>query len=417
MEFLKKSNAVSEQENKNVVDIVSDIIDNIKNNGDKSLKEYEQKFGNSTRATFKLSDEEIKTQIEKLDEETKALIDQVVTRVKNFAEAQMNSMKPIDQDFGDGIRMGHRIIPIEKVGAYVPGGRYPLLSSGVMVVAPAKVAGAKKIIACSPAAFEGSIHPATVYGLVQSGVDEIYAVGGAQAIASMAYGTETIPEVDIITGPGNKFVAEAKKQVFGKVGIDMLAGPSEVVMLADGNSSPKLCASDLLAQAEHDPNARAILITTSKENAEQTLHEISEQFKAFKQDSPVFESWDKHGEIIIAENEAELIQVSDEIAGEHIHVHCQNYEEIGNQLNNFGSLFLGENSSVVFSDKVSGTNHTLPTNKASRFTGGLWVGTYLKVATFQEISGEGIDLLANHSVQQSNIEGLHGHKMSAFNRL
>ena len=207
------------------------------------------------------------------------------------------------------------------------------------------------------------------------------------------------------------------KQVFGKVGIDMLAGPSEVVVLADGNSSPKLCTSDLLAQAEHDPNARAILITTSKENAEQTLHEISEQFKAFKQDSPVFESWDKHGEIIIAENEAELIQVSDEIAGEHIHVHCQNYEEIGNQLKNFGSLFLGENSSVVFSDKVSGTNHTLPTNKSFKIY--RWVmGWYLfKSCYFQEISCEGIDLLANHSVQQSNIEGLHGHKMSAFNRL
>lgn len=417
MNYLKRANLMSEEENNDVAKIVSEIIDNIRKDGDVSLKKYEENFGKSNREHFKLSKHEIEEQISKLDEETKILIDRVVNRIRDFSEAQMNSLKPIDQEFDSGIRMGHKILPIEKVGAYVPGGRYPLLSSGAMVVCPAKVAGAKKIIACSPATYEGSIHPATVYGLIQSGVDEIYAIGGAQAIASMAHGTETVPNVDIIAGPGNKFVAEAKKQVFGKVGIDMLAGPSEVIVLADESSNAELCASDLLAQAEHDPNARAILITTSEENAKNVLSEVSKQLKEFKEDSLVFKAWEKQGEVIVVENIDELIEASDEIAGEHIHVHCKNYKKIGDKLKNYGSLFLGENSSVVFSDKVSGTNHTLPTNKAARFTGGLWVGTYLKFVTFQEISGVGINFLANHAVNQSRIEGLHGHEMSAQKRL
>lgn len=413
MKFLKESSKNVQSSDTKTQELVSNILKEIKENGDTSLKFYENKFGNSNRESFKLSDKEIDDLINSLDELTKELIERTVNRIKDFAKEQINCIQPLDKEFGEGIRMGHKIIPIEKVGAYVPGGRYPLLSSGPMVVAPAKIAGVKKIIACSPATFNGSIHPAVVYGLKLSGADEIYAIGGAQAIAAMTYGTDTVSKVDFISGPGNKFVAEAKRQVFGEVGIDMIAGPSEVVVLADKKSNPKWCAADLLAQAEHDPSARAILISTSKELAERAMKEIDDQLEDFDENSPVHESWQEQGEIIVANTTQELVKISDEIAGEHVHVHSYNYKELEGKLSHYGSLFINENSSVVFSDKVSGPNHTLPTNRAARFTGGLWVGSYLKIATFQEINGAGVPYLADHSVKQSRIEGLHGHKTSA----
>src|SRR5699024_1295845 len=342
----------------------------------------------------------------------KELIETVVERVTKFAEAQIKCLLPLDQEFGPGIKMGHKIIPVEKIGAYVPGGRFPLLSSGPMVTVPAKVAGAKRIVVCSPANYKGSIHPAVLYGLKLSGATDIYAIGGAQAIGAMAYGTETIPQVDVIAGPGNRFVAEAKRQVFGEVGIDMIAGPSEVVVISDEFSDSKLCASDLLAQAEHDPNARAILISTSKQQAEETLKQVKGILGNLSGKSPAHEAWEKMGEVIVAENLEETVDISNDIAGEHLHLHLKNSKEIENNFHNYGSLFINENSSVVFSDKVSGTNHTLPTNRAGRYTGGLWVGNYLKILTYQEISGKGIEYLASHATKQSEIEGLEGHRLS-----
>lgn len=414
---VKEANKEMQHSKEDTEKIVKDIIKEVRDNGDDRVTHYEKKFGKTERAKFRLSDEEVEELISQLNEETKQLIETVVSRVNSFAEAQLQCIKPLDQEFGEGIRMGHNILPVEKVGAYVPGGRYPLLSSGPMVVCPAKIAGVEKIVACSPATYNGSIHPATVYGLKLAGADEIYAIGGAQAIAAMTYGTESVPEVDIISGPGNRFVAEAKRQVFGDVGIDMIAGPSEVIVLADEASNPKLCAADLLAQAEHDPNARAILISSSKGLADSTIREVEEQLKHFDDHSPVHDSWADMGEVIVVDSMNELVEISDGIAGEHVHIHCKDYKNIENELKNYGSLFINENSSVVFSDKVSGTNHTLPTNRAARFTGGLWVGSYLKVVTFQEIENEGIQYLASHAVKQSNSEGLHGHKESARFRL
>ncbi|RIN10663.1 histidinol dehydrogenase [Staphylococcus xylosus] len=417
MYTLKESKKNNKDLDFKTVETVHNIINNVKYNGDKSLKYYEDKFSKESRLHFKLSDEEIEDAIKNLDVETKKIIEQNVNRIEDFAKAQLETIGNLERDFGEGIRMGHKIIPIDSIGAYVPGGRYPLLSSGPMVVVPAKVAGVSNIIACSPANYDGSIHPAVIYGLKLSGATEIYGVGGAQSIAAMAYGTESVTKVDMIAGPGNRFVAEAKKQVFGDVGIDMIAGPSEVVVISDNDSNPELCAADLLAQSEHDPNSRSILISSSEDNARKVYLEIEKQIKDFSNDSPVHQSWQDMGEIIISENDEESIKLSNEIAGEHVHVHCKNLEKFENELRNYGSLFLGENSSVVFSDKVSGTNHTLPTNKAGKFTGGLWVGSYLKTQTFQEINEPGLTLLANHATQQSDIEGLHGHKMSAYKRL
>ncbi|PTE79371.1 histidinol dehydrogenase [Staphylococcus equorum] len=417
MYILKNRKKNSDDLHFKTVETVHEIIYDIKNNGDKSLKFYENKFGGESRDQFKLSDEEIENLISSLDFETKKIIELNVKRIESFAKAQLETINPLEGNFGEGIRMGHKIIPIDSIGAYVPGGRYPLLSSGPMVIVPAKVAGVTNIIACSPANYKGSIHPAVVYGLQLSGATEIYGVGGAQAIAAMAYGTESITKINMIAGPGNRFVAEAKKQVFGVVGIDMIAGPSEVVIISDDTSNPELCAADLLAQSEHDPNSRAILISSSKDIAEEVVLEVEKQIQRFPSDSPVHHSWEDMGEIIITESDEASIHLSNEIAGEHVQVHCKNLRKYENELKNYGSLFLGENSSVVFSDKVSGTNHTLPTNKAGKYTGGLWVGSYLKTQTFQEINEPGLTTLADHSTKQSDIEGLHGHKMSAYKRL
>lgn len=416
LEFIKKSSYEKAETSEETEQTVKDILKNIRSQGDEAVKEYEKKFGKSERASVRLSEEEIETAIGELTDEEKHLIDNVVERVCNFAQAQLDCLLPLDKEFGDGIRLGHKVIPVETVGTYVPGGRYPLLSSGPMVAAPAKVAGVKKIVACSPANYKGSIHPAVIYGLKKSGVSEIYAIGGAQAIGAMAYGTETVPQVDVISGPGNRFVAEAKRQVFGEVGIDLVAGPSEVVVFADSSSQPDLVAADLLAQAEHDPNARAILISTSKNLADKTLEEVNLLLEKFNKTSPAHESWERLGEIIAVESIEEGIDVCNEVAGEHLHLHLENSKDTIDKIYNYGSLFIGENSSVVFSDKVSGTNHTLPTNRGGRYTGGLWVGSYVKVATFQEITGTGVDYLAAHSSRQSEIEGLEGHHLSAFKR-
>lgn len=417
MQYIKQAIDSTSELSKNTERTVKEILKSIEENGDSAVMEYERKFGNSTRESLLINKKELERAISLLSNEEKQLIETVVKRVTKFAEAQLECLSPLDQEFGSGIKMGHRIIPIEKVGAYVPGGRFPLLSSGPMVTVPAKVAGAERIVVCSPANYKGSIHPAVLYGLKLSGATDIYAIGGAQAIGAMAYGTETMPQVDVIAGPGNRFVAEAKRQVFGEVGIDMIAGPSEVIVISDEGSSPKLCAADLLAQAEHDPNAKAILISTSKQQAEETLIQINEILNSFSEKSAAHESWNKMGEIIIAKDLDEAIKLSNDIAGEHLHLHLKNSKEVEKKLYNYGSLFVNENSSVVFSDKVSGTNHTLPTNRAGRYTGGLWVGSYLKVITYQEISGEGINYLAAHATKQSEIEGLEGHRLSAALRL
>ncbi|RKD76348.1 histidinol dehydrogenase/sulfopropanediol 3-dehydrogenase [Sinobaca qinghaiensis] len=416
MEYIKKANDISMEITEETENTVKQIIKDVKSSGDEAVQMYEKKFSQSSRP-LRVTEEEMEESIAALPEETKVLIERIVDRVTKFAEAQMECLLPLDKDFGDGIRMGHRIIPVEKVGAYVPGGRFPLLSSGPMVTAPAKVAGAKRIIACSPANYNGSIHPAVLYGLKCSGATDVFAIGGAQAVAAMALGTETVPEVDVISGPGNRFVAEAKRQVFGRVGIDLIAGPSEILVFADETSNPKACAADLLAQAEHDPNSRAILVSLSKEQAEAVIEEVEQLLETFAETSPAHEAWSSGGEVLVVDSLEEGIKCCNDYAIEHLHVHIPQHETFKDQFKHYGSLFSGEESSVVFSDKVSGTNHTLPTHRGARYTGGLWVGNYVKVATHQTITGNGTQYLAEHATAQSEIEGLEGHRLSAEWRL
>ena len=417
MQYLKRAIIPSRQESEDIESVVKTVISDIRKGGDQAVRKYEEEFGHSHRTLFRVSDEEYQESVSTLDSEVKVLIERTVDRVKRFAEAQLGCLTELEDEFGDGIRMGHRVVPIESVGAYIPGGRFPLLSSAAMVIVPARVAGASRIIACSPANYKGGIHPAVLYSTHLSGATEIYAIGGAQAIAAMAYGTESIRAVDMVAGPGNRYVAEAKRQVYGAVGIDLLAGPSEIMVLADDSANPSTVAVDLLAQAEHDPFTRALLVSTSLDLAKSVMSEIDIAMQLLPNDSPARESWPQMGEVIVTETMDEAIAICNDYAVEHLHIQTRNPRDLMKTLYNYGSLFLGANSSVVFSDKVSGTNHTLPTLRAARYTGGLWVGNYVKVLTHQEIMDNGIEILASHSARQSELEGLEGHRLSAVARI
>lgn len=418
MKYLKKAEAeIKARGDAETEELVKGIIADVRENGDAAVLTYERRFSRSTRDRIRVSDEEIEQTLSGVDAETRELIDHVVERVSAFAQAQLACLSPLEATFGAGVLLGHRLVPVSAAGAYIPGGRFPLLSAPVMVVVPARVAGVQRIIASTPASYQGGIHPAVMYGLVRSGATEIYAVGGAQAIAAMAYGTESMRPVDMIAGPGNRFVAEAKRQVYGQVGIDLIAGPSEVLVLADDTADASVVAADLIAQAEHDPFARAILVTTSASLASAAMDEVEALLARLPENSPARESWPNMGEVVAADSMEEALEACNQYAPEHLHVQTREPRALMPDLHNYGSLFLGANSSVVFSDKVSGTNHTLPTRGGARYTGGLWVGNYVKVLTHQEIMPEGVEGLARHATRQSEIEGLEAHRLSAAARL
>ncbi len=351
----------------------------------------------------------VKHILEAVRQDTEFAID----RVRAFAEAQLKTILPLEVEALPGIHLGHRVIPIKRVGAYVPGGRYPLLSAPLMTIIPAKVAGCDEVIACLPP----TAHEAMIAGCHLSGVDRIFRVGGAQAIAARACGTETIPAVAKIVGPGNAYVNEAKRQVFGVVGIDQLAGPSEVFVVADKTGDPEMIATDLLAQAEHDIRARVGLITTDHKLAESTLAAVERQLEGLPTAQVAGPAWRNYGEIALCEDEETMIAHSDFIAPEHLEVHTADPHATARKLRNYGSLFIGPLTSVVYSDKCSGTNHTLPTLGAARYTGGLWVGAYVKICTHQWIDQRGVAVLAPRAIRQSQSERLEGHRRAAACRL
>jgi sulfopropanediol 3-dehydrogenase len=306
-----------------------------------------------------------------------------------------------------GLHLGHRVIPIKRIGAYIPGGRYPILSAPVMTIVPAKVAGCEEVIACLPPA----AHRAMIAGCHLSGADRIFRIGGAQAIAAMAFGTEAVPAVDKIVGPGNAYVNEAKRQVFGQVGIDQLAGPSEIFVVADEMGSPELIASDLLAQAEHDVRARVGLITTDRALGQQTLAAVEEQLQSLPTAQVAGAAWRDFGEIVVCPNEETMLAYANCVAAEHLQVHTRDPHATARHLHNYGSLFIGKLASVVYSDKCCGTNHTLPTLGAGRYTGGLWVGTQ------QWLEQQAVDVIAPIAARQSATEGMEGHRRAAAARL
>ncbi len=392
---------------------VKEVLDAVRTRGDEAVRHYSKLFDKSDVAAIEVSAEERAAALAALDPQTRADTEFAIERVRAFAQAQLATILPLEVEALPGLHLGHRVIPIERVGAYVPGGRYPLLSAPIMTLVPAKVAGCDEVIACLPP----TAHPAMIAGCHLSGADRIFRVGGAQAIAAMAFGTETIPAVDKVVGPGNAYVNEAKRQVFGPVGIDQLAGPSEIFIVADETGDAEMIATDLLAQAEHDVRTRVGLITTSRTLAEATLAEVEKQLKTLSTAPVAGKAWEDFGEIVVCDSEEAMIAYSDHIAAEHLQVHTADAHATAAKLRNYGSLFIGTLASVVYSDKCCGTNHTLPTMGAGRYTGGLWVGSFVKICTHQWLDARGVAAVAPPAVRQSASEGLEGHRRAAAFRL
>jgi histidinol dehydrogenase/sulfopropanediol 3-dehydrogenase len=400
-------------DNASVQNVVAEVLAAVAKDGDAAVARYAAQFDASRLDEFEVAADERAAAVEALEVGTRRDTEFAIDNVRRFAEAQLATVRPLEVELLPGVHLGHRVIPIERVGCYVPGGRYPLLSAPIMTIVPAKVAGVDEVVACLPP----NAHEAMIAGCHLSGADRIFRIGGAQAIAAMAFGTESVPKVEKIVGPGNAFVNEAKRQVFGPVGIDQLAGPSEIYVLADETGDAEMIATDLLAQAEHDVRTRVGLITTDRGLAEATLAAVERQLEELETAATATEAWRDYGEIVVAADEAAMIAYSDEIAAEHLQVHTREPREFAKKLRNYGSLFIGELASVVYSDKCSGTNHTLPTMGAGRYTGGLWVGTYLKVATHQWLEPAGVLAVAPAAARQSAAEGLEGHRRAAQLRL
>lgn len=393
---------------------VKDIIARVKKEGDRVIKELTLKFDGVDLKSIKVDRDNLKKAYDEVPIKTIESIEFAAEQIKFFATNQLSCLKPLECENVPGVTLGHKLIPISNCGVYVPAGRYPLPSSALMSIIPAKVAGVKYIAACSPPSKKfGGIHPAVLVAMDIAGVDEVYCMGGAQAIAAYAYGTETVKPVDIIVGPGNQYVTEAKRQVSGMVGIDMLAGPSEVLIIADESASPRYIAVDLLAKCEHDPNSVAILVTTSRDLAERVQKEIMEELKTLETAELASKTWERNGQIILVEDMAEAAEISNNIAPEHLQLQTRCNDELLQNLNNFGSLFIGENAPVAFGDYVSGTNHILPTERGSRYTNGVWVGTFIKVLPYQRVSKIGAMKLIEPCSHIANIEGLFAHQRSA----
>ena len=422
MEFIKKGIQRDTSISAAVQEAVSNMILDVRRRGDEAVIEYSEKFDGSTRRSqgmgLKVSPKEIEEAYAEVSKELLKDMAQAAMNILAFAEAQKMSLTEV-HDFSPkkGIFLGHRIMPIDSCLCYVPGGNYPLYSTALMLIIPAKEAGVKRVVACSPVEKgTGRINPKTLVAMDIAGADEIYAIGGTQAIAALAYGTETIPPVDLIVGPGNQYVAEAKRQCYGQVGIDFVAGPSEVLVIADGTGTPEIVAADLLAQAEHDVNAKSILVTTSKDFAQDVIKAVQDELAVIDTRDIASLSWDNNGEVILVDSLEEAIEYANAVAPEHLEINTSKSETAEfylRRLRNYGSLFIGENTAEVFGDYASGPNHTLPTIGASRYTGGLWVGTFLKTATYQYMSPEGSEEIAPVVRRMAEGEGLTAHAYAA----
>lgn len=393
-----------------VSETVKNLLGDIETRGDEAVREMSTKFDGWSPESFLLSDREKQGCLDQLSGQDLKDIEFAQTQVRNFAQIQRDSMKDVEVETLPGVTLGHRHVPMSAAGCYVPGGKYPLLASAHMSVITAKVAGVPRVISCAPP-FQGKPAPAIVAAQVLAGADEIYVLGGVQAIGAMAIGTQTIDPVDILVGPGNAYVAEAKRQLFGRVGIDLFAGPTETLVIADEiGADAELCATDLLGQAEHGPDSPAVLLTTSEKLAQETMKEIERLLEILPTAEHARMAWENFGEVIVAENDAEMVTIADEIASEHVQVMTADPQYFLDSMQNYGALFLGARTNVAYGDKVIGTNHTLPTGKAARYTGGLWVGKFLKTCTYQKVTtDEASALIGEYCSRLCALEGFAGH--------
>lgn len=419
MEILKESQFKNVELDKSVKYQVGEILNEVRVNKDIGVRKYNLLFDKNPRVNYRVCRDEIVKAYKQVDIKFIEDLKVAIKNIENFAKSQKSSFdNEFEKEIYPGVILGQKHIPIESALAYVPGGGYPLFSTALMLIIPAKVAGVKRICACSPTMKNSSqINPKTLVAMDMAGADEIYAVGGVQAIGAFTYGTETIKPVDIIVGPGNKYVTEAKRQCYGKVGIDFVAGPSEVLIIADESANADYIAADVLAQCEHDYNARGILITTDKTLAKEVAKKVDEILENLPTREIALSSWRNNGEIIYVNSLDEAVKLSNDYAPEHLEISVKNEDEIIDKLINYGSLFIGGLSAEVFGDYVSGTNHTLPTLRASRYTGGVWVGTFIKTCTTQRLSQRAVDLLAPVAHDLAVDEGLYAHANAAKVRI
>jgi sulfopropanediol 3-dehydrogenase len=398
---------------KKVRDIVTGIIEAIEARGDAALREISEKFDTWNPASFRLSPQEIESCLTQLSDRNLDDIKFAQAQVRNFAQVQRSTIKDIEAETLSGVVLGHKNIPVDSVGCYVPGGKYPLVASAHMSVVTAKVAGVSRVIAASPP-YHGKPSPAVVAAMHLGGADEIYCMGGVQAIAAMALGTESIEPVSMIVGPGNAFVAEAKRQLYGRVGIDLIAGPTETLVIADDTVDGEICATDLLGQAEHGFNTPAIFLTTSEKLAHETMAQVERLLAILPTAELASVSWRDFGEVILCDSSEEMVREADRIASEHVQVMTRDPEYFLRNMKNYGALFLGPRTNVAYGDKVIGTNHTLPTGKSARYTGGLWVGKFIKTCTYQKVlTDQASAAIGEYCSRLCVLEGFYGHAEQA----
>ena len=415
IEYLKRGKLESERssDDDKVRTVVEKALDSIEARGDAAIREMSESFDNYSPASFRLSNAEIDSLVGKVSKQDLDDIEFAQSQVRAFAQAQRDSMLDIEIESMPGVILGHKNIPVQSVGCYVPGGKFPMVASAHMSVVTASVAGVSRIIACTPP-FKGAPNPAVIAAMHMGGAHEIYVLGGIQAVGAMALGTDSIEAVDMLVGPGNAFVAEAKRQLFGRVGIDLLAGPTETMVIADNTVDSELCATDLLGQAEHGYNSPAVLITNSRDLAKNTMEEIERILKILPTAETASVSWRDYGEVIVCDTYDEMLQVANDIASEHVQVMTDRDDWFLENMTAYGALFLGPRTNVANGDKVIGTNHTLPTRKAGRYTGGLWVGKFLKTHSYQKIiSDEAATKIGEYCSRLCNLEGFVGHAEQA----
>jgi sulfopropanediol 3-dehydrogenase len=413
--YLKTSQKASERADTDagVRRTVEDILARIEAEGDAAVRDLSTRFDGWTPDSFRLTEAQIEAALSKVSRQDLDDIRFAQAQVKGFAQAQRASMQDIEVETLPGVFLGHRNIPVNSVGCYVPGGKYPMVASAHMSVVTAKVAGVKRVVASAPP-FKGAPHPAIVAAMHLAGADEILVLGGIQAVAAMAIGTQSIAPVDMLVGPGNAFVAEAKRQLYGRVGIDLFAGPTETLIIADDTVDAEICATDLLGQAEHGPTSPAILLTTSEKLAKATMAEVERLLKILPTAEIAAQAWADFGEVIVVDSDAEMVAEADRIASEHVQVMTRDPDYFLRNMTNYGALFLGPRTNVAYGDKVIGTNHTLPTRQAARYTGGLWVGKFLKTCTYQRVTtDEASAMIGEKCSRLCMLEGFVGHAEQA----
>lgn len=413
MKAIKKGAHRSFEEDKETSHVVSGMLKDLEKNGMDAVRRYSQKFDDWNPRSFELSHKEIEAAIVKLPEQVIKDTDFCQQNVRNFAKAQLEALLPLEIEIRPGVTLGHKHIPVHSVGSYVPGGRYPMFGSAQMSIIPAKVAGVKRVIASTPPVKGQGYYPATINAMKKAGADGIFVLGGVPAMALMAFGMGEVEPVDILCGAGNKYVVEAKRQLFGRCGIDILAGPTEILVIADDNADPSLVACDLLGQAEHDPNSGICLICFSDETTRNIINEVEKQLEVLPTRDIAQISWSNNGTVYVVNNAEEAVKLSDDYAPEHLELHVKDTDYFFENLTNYGSLFIGEETTVAYGDKSIGTNHILPTSRAARYTGGVWVGKFLKTCTYQRMTPDASREIGEVTERQCRRENMLAHALTA----